>query len=219
MNILGIDNEKNKKVKYQNTLNDSYHSYYGQFCDYVISDDIGFINKTKFLYNLFDYSAQVLHVDEFIKLFSNLVIKKENDIDSFSVTLRDDLDNGIVIKQDINDKENIYKMQILTNHRYFGFFNIIEIYKQEDYKVYGFFNSRRCAQSFILKKEFISITKKIIKLFGPDKDFKNEFTDDDFTLLKKDLWKGRTWYTENLIIKLDFINKDNLFLFEIIFIN
>jgi hypothetical protein len=33
-------------------MNDGYHSYYGAFCDYVVSDDQGFLKKTKAMYKL-----------------------------------------------------------------------------------------------------------------------------------------------------------------------
>ena len=41
LNILGIDKEKNKKVVFANTFNDSWHSYYAAHCVVLVSDDEG----------------------------------------------------------------------------------------------------------------------------------------------------------------------------------
>lgn len=47
LDLLGISKEKASKVRFRNVMNDGFHSYYGAYCDYVISHDEGFLKKQK----------------------------------------------------------------------------------------------------------------------------------------------------------------------------
>jgi len=45
LNTLGLDSEKNKKSKFKNTSVDGSHAYYAGFCDILVTDDNGLIEK------------------------------------------------------------------------------------------------------------------------------------------------------------------------------
>ena len=66
LNSMGIDNEINKKAKFRNTFNDSMHAYYASYCDYLVSDDQGMIEKTKIVYSVFGIVKKVMDPEEFI---------------------------------------------------------------------------------------------------------------------------------------------------------
>ena len=81
LDLLGISKEKN--AIFRNLINDAYHSYYGTFCDYVVSDDQGFLKKTKALYKLLGIESKVYGIDEFINYFTLLKNSLENDRETF----------------------------------------------------------------------------------------------------------------------------------------
>src|SRR5690606_31480098 len=84
LDLLGISKEPSKSVKFKNVMNDGYHSYYGAFCDYVISDDQGILKKTKALYKLIEIESKVYHIEEFISYFTLLKNSLEKDSNTFS---------------------------------------------------------------------------------------------------------------------------------------
>ena len=83
MDLLGISKEPSKKVKFRNVMNDAFHSYYGAFCDYVVSDDQGFLKKTKAMYKLLNIKTEVFEINEFISYFSLLSKNYEDNLDKF----------------------------------------------------------------------------------------------------------------------------------------
>lgn len=75
LDLLGISKEQSKNVRFNNILNDGIHSYYGAYCDCVISADSGFLKKTRVLYKLFGIETKVMHIDDFIKSFDFTINK------------------------------------------------------------------------------------------------------------------------------------------------
>ncbi len=90
LDLLGISKEPSKSVKFRNVLNDGFHSYYGAFCDYIVSDDNGFLKKTKALYKLLNIETKVFHIDEFINHYYLLSNSFEPDVNSFFQLLIND---------------------------------------------------------------------------------------------------------------------------------
>ena len=76
LDILGISKESSKNVRFNNMLNDAIHSYYGAYCDCVVSDDSGFLKKTRTLYKLLGIDTKVLNADEFIRTFEFIANKE-----------------------------------------------------------------------------------------------------------------------------------------------
>lgn len=67
LNSMGIDSEINKKAKFRNTFNDSMHAYYASYCDFLVSDDQGMIEKAKIVYSVFGIVTKVMNPEEFIE--------------------------------------------------------------------------------------------------------------------------------------------------------
>jgi len=65
LDLLGICKEPRKKVKIRNMQTDSFHSFFGTYCDCIVSDDEGVRDKSKILYRLFNVETQVYSIDEF----------------------------------------------------------------------------------------------------------------------------------------------------------
>lgn len=71
LDLFGINKETRKKVRFRNMQIDCLHSFFGSYCDYMVSDDEGVRLKSKALYQLFNVRTEVYSIDEFIKKLEN----------------------------------------------------------------------------------------------------------------------------------------------------
>ena len=70
LNLLGIDNEKNRNAKFKNTFNDGLHSYYASFCDVLVTDDSTMRDKASIMYELFKIRTKIINSKSFIDYIS-----------------------------------------------------------------------------------------------------------------------------------------------------
>ena len=73
LDLLGINKETRKKVKFKNMQADCCHSFFGSYCDCIVSDDEGMRRKSKTLYKLFNFGTKVYSIDEFIEKFDEAI--------------------------------------------------------------------------------------------------------------------------------------------------
>ncbi|MEO7990980.1 MAG: hypothetical protein ABI663_15640 [Chryseolinea sp.] len=204
LDVLGISKEPSKNVKFRNVINDSYHSYYGAFCDYVVSDDLGFLKKSRALYRLLDIRTKIFHVDEFIRSFNLLSKSIECDLDSFFKLLDNDLRNGIVINSKPSIKYNRHTTTIKPYHQYLGYFNRIDSMKEDNQDLVYLYRSTKNYSYFNFYREYEGVINKAIALFGSDFEFKSWYRwPEENDEIEKGTWKGRFWKFDNLTLQLD----------------
>ncbi len=207
LDILGISKESSKNVKFKNVINDSYHSYYGAFCDYVVSEDEGFLKKTRVLYRLLDIQSKVFHIDDFIKYFSLLSKSNEANQNDFFDLLVNDLRNGIVLNSKPSIRYNRYTTTIKPYHQYFGFFNRMDSIKEDGKDFIYLYRTTKNYSYFYFYREYEGLVNKAVKLFGHDFEFNGDYKwPDENDEMKKGNWKGRKWQFNSLTVLLD-INK------------
>lgn len=207
LDLLGISKEPQSKVRFRNVLNDSFHSYYGAYCDYVVSDDEGFLKKTIAMYRLLGIKSKVYHIDEFIPLFSFLTNNSESNLEVFLDLLINDLDNGLVQSVHPSLQRDRVTTSINPNAIYLGYFNKLERISEggKDY----IFLSRQTNNysSFEFYRAYEGVVNKAIKLFGMDDYFKGNYDwDRECKEVNKGAWEGRWWTINRLQIYLH-INK------------
>ena len=187
VNFLGFDNEKNKKVKFLNTQHDGQHCYYGSICDIVVSDDKGFIQKSKFIYNLYGIDTQVLDIDEFINYLKFSRIENHADYDSFSNSLNYDIDNGIVVGTNTSIEMQQVDEIVKPVSRYFDYMNRISRIRlyDSDEKYLILYRQTFRTQRYSFYKEVSQITNNCCEIFGSDDYGLKEFTDKDLDELRK----------------------------------
>jgi hypothetical protein len=207
LNILGIDEENNKKANFKKLESDANHSFYGMCCDYVVSSDIGFITKTKFLYNLYGINSKVVFWDEFVKEFSFIKVQF-SDAMAFLKNLRFDINHGLVIRTKNSILTDGKSKQIKLTQKYFYYFNTIEAFTQTDFSLIILFNHRPFVNEFVLFKEIISVTNKAIEIFGTDDNFKDKISETDLSELSQNNWGGRVWNIGDGIIELKLQEED-----------
>lgn len=207
LDLLGISKEPSKSVKFRNVLNDGFHSYYGAFCDYIVSDDNGFLKKTKALYKLLNIETKVFHIDEFINHYYLLSNPFEPDVNSFFQLLINDLKNGLVIDSKNSLKYNRTTKVIKPFHNYLGYFNRIDS-MTEDNKDYILLRRETKHYSyFSFFREYEGLVNNAFKLFGYDTDYKGEFVwNKEVQEIQSQKWNGRFWDMGTLTIHLE-INK------------
>lgn len=204
INFFGFDNERNKKVKFVNTQNDSQHSYYGTVCDIVVSEDEGFRQKSKFLYSFYDIDTEVLSLDEFENKIALILNSRIDSFENFLQLLKYDLDNNIIVGNNPSIKYSQTNFVIKTTHRYFHHFNRISrnvLYDDMSTYFILYYDSSRF-NHYHFYKDYISVTNKVVKAFGSDDTFKSNFIDEDMRQVKSNAWLGRKWTFGDMIIRL-----------------
>jgi len=208
LDLLGISKEPAKKVKFKNVMNDGYHSYYGAFCDYVISDDDGFLKKTKALYKLLGIETKVYHIDDFVSYFILLKRSLEKDSGTFFKLLINDIKNGLVLENKKSIKFNRDTTVIKPFHTYLGYFNKIESIYEDNQSFILLRRKTKNYSYFSFFREYEGIINNAFKLFGYDRDLKGEFQwEIEITEINKGIWDGRFWDLDTLTILIE-INKD-----------
>lgn len=204
LDLLGISKEPSKKVKFGSVLNDGYHSYYGAFCDYVVSDDQGFLKKTKALYRLLGIETKVYHIDEFIPLFYLMSNSIENSPKMFFDLLINDIKNGLVTENYQSIKYNRHTTIIKPFHSYFGYFNQIESIKEDNQDYILLRRKTKNYSNFSFFRQYQGIINKAFKIFSYDLDNKGEFDwDREIEEIKSGTWKGRFWDFETFTILIE----------------
>lgn len=207
LDLLGISKEPAKNVKFKNVMNDGYHSYYGAFCDYVISDDNGFLKKTKALYKLLGIETKVYHIDDFVSYFILLKNSLEKDSGTFFKLLINDIKNGLVLENKKSIKFNRETTVIKPFHTYLGHFNRIESINEDNQNFILLRRKTKNYSYFNFFREYEGIINNAFKLFGYDKDLKGEFQwETEINEINKGTWDGRFWDLDTLTILIE-INK------------
>ena len=209
LDLLGISKEPSKSVKFTNVLNDSFHSYYGAYCDVVISDDNGFLKKTKAMYKLLGIDTKVIHSDEFIAMFSFSIDNEEKNQDTFFSLLKNDLKNGLITNRKKSLQFNRDTITILTKHIYLGYFNRIDQMLEDNITYIYLYKETKNYSYFTFFREYEQVINKAVKLFGDDFNLKGEFNwSKETEEIKNKKWEGRFWDFETFTILID-MNKGN----------
>lgn len=204
LDLLGISKEPSKSVRFNNVLNDGLHSYYGAYCDCVVSDDKGFLKKSRVLYKLLDIETKVMSAEEFILSFDFLPNKNASSAKEFGNLLINDLKKGLIIDTYKSLQVHRNTATIKPIHTYLGYFNRIDKIA-EGAKDYLYFYRRTENYSyFTFLREYELVTNTAIGVFGEDKYFKGVFDwDVEEPDLKGQNWNGRFWDFEDFSLKLE----------------
>lgn len=194
---------KPRKQKMMNLINDGRHAFFGGFCDVIVSKDVDFINKTKFMYEVHEIQTKVMNILEFQTLL------EENETT-----------NLLGLVEMINETKELNECNIINNangvitlklnRTYFSYFNVVNYVSAE---VVGYSYYTRYFQNMsmgTLKNEFELITNKLIETLGPDFNGNTSF---DMKEIKDEQWEGRVWRIDDTIVELNFKGKIYLALY------
>jgi len=195
LHILGIDQEKNKKARFLNTTADSFHSYYGAHCDYVVSTDESFLRKTYTVYKLFDIETKVYSLADFSKEIDSIGICPGISSSAFFSSLAFDLKNGLVISQSDPVNSDFHRIIVRLAAPYFHFFTHIEQFFIPGKGTYiSLYKSLESNYSrFLFFKEIAAVVDKVVAVMGNDDYFKANFSADEVQDILTGKWRGRVW--------------------------
>jgi hypothetical protein len=204
LDLLGISKEPSKTVKFRNVMNDGFHSYYGAFCDYVVSDDNGFIKKSKVLYKLLGIETKVFHIDDFVGYFLLLKNSFESDVRSFTNLLVHDLSNSLVLGSKKSIKFNRVTTYLKPHHKYIGHFNSLESMVEDGVNYILFSKQSKNYSKFDFYREYKLVINNLIRLFGEDIDLKGDFKwEQEIEEIRNCIWTGRRWQLGKLKLILE----------------
>ena len=186
LDLFGVNKESRKKVKYRNMQADCIHSYFGSYCDCIVSDDEGMRRKSKTLYKLFNFETQVYSIDEFIEKFDEAINNNRKDTrEYFDEILRD------YIARQVNRTEMTPECNFTylnTSNEYFGYFNCM-VESSSESETLIFLHKNNDFNQPILAKEIEIIVNRLTKVFndmGADFSLFDEKV--ELPLLKADKW-------------------------------
>ena len=186
LDLFGVNKETRKKVKFRNMQVDCYHSFFGSYCDCMVSDDEGMRLKSKTLYKLFNFNTKVYSIDEFIEKFDEAINNnKKSAREYFDEVLSDYITRQVTRVETKSGQSLTY---LSTSYKYFGYFNCMIERKSKDETVIILHKNNDLKQP-ILAKELEIITNRIVRVFN---DMGATFTLFDeaveIPLLKADNW-------------------------------
>ena len=121
LDLFGVNKETRKKVKFRNMQVDCYHSFFGSYCDCMVSDDEGMRLKSKTLYKLFNFNTKVYSIDECIEKFDEAINNnKKSAREYFDEVLSDYITRQITR---VETKSVQFLTYLSTSYKYFGYFN------------------------------------------------------------------------------------------------
>lgn len=201
LDMLGVSKDKlSGKNTFSNISNDGLHSYFGQYSDFIVSEDKRSVAKSRALYNHFDISAKILTVDEFIDLLPAIAGTTDPTMPVFFEKLSTDIRQGIRIGE--RNTQN-YIQEIQIGNRYFNFFD--ELFELGDESGAHYILSKKKTHELASPsyRECGMILKHCLSIFGRDMagvgsfDFDRDIKDGDCT------WKTRHWRIGSFVGILD----------------
>ena len=186
LDLYGINKECRKKVKFRNMQADCAHSFFGSYCDCIVSDDEGMRRKSKTLYKLFNFGTKVYSIDEFIAKFDEAICNnKKIAREYFDEILMDYTIRNVKRTEITSDCTFTY---LMTSNEYFGYFNCM-VERRSENETLIFLHKNNDFKQPILAQEIGIIVNRIARIFndiGADFPLFNEEV--EFPLLKTDNW-------------------------------
>jgi len=200
LEILGLVKGKPRKQRMTNLINDSRHSYFGSFCDIVVSRDEDFRNKCSFLYEALGLDTIVCD----LKTFESII----KDAELFPSTYNDltqainQFDEGELRKLQGEDGREYYIKDL--DKWYFGYFDSLSFTSEEKLNRMIFSKERKSFSLKAIQPELEYLTNQLSTQLGVDFDNKSEWNPAE---LKDGQWSGRQWIKDGLIVELMYHDK------------
>ena len=186
LDLFGINKEARKKVKFRNMQVDYIHSFFGSYCDCIVSDDEGLRCKSRTLYKLFNFSTKIYSIDEFIEKFDVAIANNRKNIREYFSEIMDDYIAKQVIKTEVRPDSILSFLSV--SHEYFGYFNYMVEMKTKDGMTILLHKNNDFNRK-ILVKEIEIVVNRLVKAFNDLGANWAKFDESvEFPLLKSDKW-------------------------------
>ncbi len=163
LDLFGVNKEARKKVKFQNMQADCCHSFFGSYCDCIVSDDEGLRLKSKTLYKLFNFDTKVYSIDEFIEKFEEAINNNKKSAREYFDEVIDDYIARQVSKIETTPEHTLTYLN--TSNKYFGYFNCMIERMSNDETIIILHKNNDLNQP-ILAREIEIIVNRMVKVFN-----------------------------------------------------
>lgn len=187
LDFFGFNKESRKKVKFYNLQADAVHSFYGSYCDCLVSDDEGVRDKTKVLYKAYGINTKVYSVDEFIDRFDEAIENNNKSVYQYWDEIMQDYLYGDSINTGVVSDGKM--TEVRSSYSYFGYFNQMFV-KESNCERIIILCKNFDLTHFILLREIGILVNRHAKFFN---DVGTQFTDFnaeiEFPQMQSDKWE------------------------------
>lgn len=163
LDMLGVSKEPQGKVKIHNLQVDSAHSFFGSYCDCLVSEDSGMRAKSKELYKLFNRNTQVYSIDEFIEKFDEAISNNQKSAREYFDEIQNDYVARNIIKTETSSVGILTHLK--TCYQYFGYFSYMIERESKDEKVTMLYKSNDANQP-LLMREIEIVVNRLVNVFN-----------------------------------------------------
>lgn len=168
LDLLGLCKEPRRKIEFRNMQTDCYHSFFGTYCDCLVSNDKGMRDKSKILYNLFNVETKVYSIDEFIEQFDKAISDNKKSASEYFGEIRKDYECGEILQ---TAEYPAYTLtQLKAEHKYFGYFNYMAEVKSKDGTIILLHKNKNLRTSIYIQEVEIMVNRiaRVFKNMGAE---------------------------------------------------
>ena len=163
LDLWGINKENRRKIRFRNLEVDGYHSFFGSFCDCIVSNDEGLRHKSNALYKLFNFGTKVYSIDEFIEKFDEAINNNKKPAKVYFDEVFSDYKTKQIIRVETMPENTLTYLN--ATNKYFGYFNSMIERVAKDETVIILYKSNDTSQP-ILAREIEILTNRMVRVFN-----------------------------------------------------
>ncbi len=199
LDIVGYKSDN--KSTTSNIVADAFHAFYAAHCDIFLSRDRRLKDKAKVIYEEFGIETLIFSEVEFCEYIDNLIFKIQN-ATRFANFISDI--NTLEVQHwfsDIDTKFTIIEHRLKTF--FVGYFDyVICAKKDSEGTILTFMKENKTFSNWYYYKELRALVKVFVEMYGYDISDNNEFVDLENEYSEEQIWIGRIWHFEHLLISL-----------------
>lgn len=209
LELFGFVQGKPRKQKMMNMINDGRHAFFGGHCDIVVSKDEDFINKTKFMYDLYEVQTQVYNIFEFSEYLR--YYSQNNSYGFFDLIneIKNETLSNIVCDIKEDGQRVIFRK---LDHMYMGYFNICISHSNGN--IYFTKDITNLMEGTLIK-EIEFCVNQLFQELGEDIYMRGQWITNELKREQEKEWHGRTWVMNDIVIDLKFTDRLYIILSEL----
>lgn len=197
LEFYGFVKGKPKKQKMMNLINDAKHSFFGTVCDVIVSKDVDFIEKTRFMYNAQGFEIKVLPYSELESFLDEHARCSNLTVEDLISEITEPFNEDQVFYGD--DEDGVKRMFIELKNTYYSYFNVKGIVFDEYGNYWAIHRKLIDYNNRPLKLQLQYVVSKLLFDLGEDVAQKGEY---NFSEQLEDQSVVRTWIIDSIIISL-----------------
>jgi hypothetical protein len=197
LEFYGFVKGKPRKQKMMNLINDARHSFFGTVCDVIVSKDIDFLDKTRFMYQVEGISTGILNFSELEAFLDEQERLSSLSIAALFKEVSEPLDEHRII--DTVEEESEKRIYVELQNSYYSYFNLMLMISDQHGNYWSICRKLINYNNVPFKLQIRHIVSRLLSELGNDLHNKGEFT---FAEQLDNQTEIRCWAIENIVISL-----------------